>query len=167
MRLLPSLAVVTLALAASLGCTAIATTPGWTGGGMQTSAPIRIAAQEAEIERERQEAASAPKTIGAKHILVMHTDSERKPPAVTRSRAEARKVAQEALLEIRGGAEFDEMVAKYSDEPGAAERDGDLGVFERSVMVKTFGDAAFALRVGEVSEVVETPFGFHIIKRTE
>jgi peptidyl-prolyl cis-trans isomerase NIMA-interacting 1 len=156
-----------LALFACAGCTAIASTPSWTGGSLASGAPLRIAEQEAAIEREREEAARAPKTIGAKHILVMHADSQRKPPNVTRTKAEAKKRAQDCLREIRGGADFDEMVGKCSDEPGAAERNGDLGVFERTVMVKAFGDAAFSLRVGEVSEVVETPFGFHVIKRTE
>jgi len=59
------------------------------------------------------------------------------------------------------------MVKAYSDEPGAVERAGDLGVFDRSQMVKPFADMAFALKVGEVSEIVETVYGFHIIKRTE
>jgi parvulin-like peptidyl-prolyl isomerase len=59
------------------------------------------------------------------------------------------------------------MVKEYTDEPGGAERGGDLGVFDRGLMVKPFADAAFALKVGEVSEVVETKYGFHVIKRTE
>ena len=59
------------------------------------------------------------------------------------------------------------MVKQYTDEPGGAERSGDLGTFERGTMVKPFADAAFGLKVGEVSEVVETKYGFHIIRRTE
>ncbi|HLM71550.1 MAG TPA: peptidylprolyl isomerase, partial [Polyangiaceae bacterium] len=47
------------------------------------------------------------------------------------------------------------------------ERGGDLGVFDRSTMVKTFADAAFELGVGQVSGIIETVYGFHIIKRTE
>src|SRR5262249_35856436 len=112
-------------------------------------------------------AASQPAQVGAKHILVMHDESQSKPPGLKRTRAEAEKRAHEALLKIRGGANFDEVVKEYTDEPGGVERLGDLGVFERATMVKPFADAAFALKVGEVSEVVETKYGFHIIKRTE
>src|SRR5436190_446872 len=97
----------------------------------------------------------------------MHAQPQSRPEAVTRTREEAKNRAQEALLKLRGGADFDQMVKEYSDEPGGPERGGDLGIFERNQMVKSFGDAAFGLKVNEVSEVVETPFGFHIIKRTE
>jgi peptidyl-prolyl cis-trans isomerase NIMA-interacting 1 len=148
-------------------CTTLATSPSWVGGGLSTEAPVRIAAQEAKEERERRLIASQPSQVGAKHILVMHNESTAKPETVTRTRDEAKKRAQEALLKIRSGANFDEMVKLYTDEPGGAERGGDLGMFERGTMVKPFADAAFSLRVGEVSEVVETKYGFHIIRRTE
>ena len=105
--------------------------------------------------------------MGARHILIMHNESTAKPESITRTRDEARKRAQEALLKVRGGASFEEMVKLYTDEPGGAERNGDLGLFDRSTMVKPFADAAFALKVGEVSEVVETKYGYHIIKRVE
>jgi NIMA-interacting peptidyl-prolyl cis-trans isomerase 1 len=149
------------------GCATLATSPSWAGGGMAASEPQREAEEEARLAAEATAIAKTPKEIGAKHILVMHEKSQRKPDTVTRTREDARKRAVECLMLIRGGADFDEMVKKYSDEPGATDRAGDLGVFERSGMVKAFGDAAFNLKVGEVSEIVETPFGFHIIKRTE
>jgi parvulin-like peptidyl-prolyl isomerase len=152
---------------ASTGCTTLATSPSWTGGGLVQTASTRQAAEEAREEAERAARARQPAEIGAKHILVMHAASQSKPEAVTRTRDEAKARAQQCLLRIRGGETFEAVVKECTDEPGGAERGGDLGVFERGQMVKTFGDAAFALRVNEVSEVVETPFGFHIIKRTE
>ncbi|AKT37069.1 peptidylprolyl isomerase [Chondromyces crocatus] len=148
-------------------CSTLATSPEWVGGGLITSAPIREAEEEAASERERRRLASQPQKIGARHVLIMHKQSKSRADEMTRSRDEAKKLAQEVLLQVRGGAKFEELVAKYSDEPGAGERGGDLGVFDRNTMVKSFSDAAFSLKVGEISEVVESPFGFHIIQRTE
>lgn len=156
-----------LTAALSTGCTALATSPSWTGGGLVTSAPLREAEEDAKAARERDREAREPKEIAAKHILVMHVDSTSRPAQIKRTRDEARARAQECLLKLRGGADFDEMVREYSDEPGGAERAGDLGIFERGQMVKGFSDTAFGLKINEVSEVVETQFGFHIIKRTE
>jgi parvulin-like peptidyl-prolyl isomerase len=148
-------------------CTTLATSPEWVGGGLSVEAPARIAAKEAAEERERRIIASQPTQVSARHILIMHAESLAKPETVTRTKAQARRRAQEVLLKIRGGASFEEMVREYTDEPGGVERNGDLGVFDRTTMVKPFADAAFALKVGEVSEVVETKYGYHVIKRTE
>ena len=156
-----------IALTVLGGCGTLATTPAWVGSGMEIVAPQREAEEEAAAERERQIIARQPNEIGARHILVMHAQSKSKPPNVTRTREDAQKRAQEVLAKIAKGAVFEELVNEYSDEPGAAERHGDLGVFDRAQMVKPFADAAFALKVGEVSGIVETPFGFHVIKRTE
>lgn len=149
------------------GCTTLATSPEWVGGGMAVSAPVREAEEDARIEREQARIASQPTKVAAKHILVMHASSRQKPENVTRTREEARARAQEALIKIRSGADFDDVVKDYTDEPGGAARLGNLDTFDRSQMVKPFSDAAFSLRVGEISEVVETPYGFHIIKRTK
>lgn len=118
---------------------------------------------EAPIE----EGADEPFEIEAAHLLVMHEESRGAPKAVARTREEAKARAEEALERIRDGEDFGTIVEEYTDEPGGAARQGALGRFARGMMVKPFSDAAFALDVGEVSEVVETPFGFHVIKRTE
>lgn len=148
-------------------CTSLATGPDWVGGGLDDIAPRRAAEREAAEERERERLARLPTRIGARHILVMHQKSAQKPENVTRTRAEARKRAEECLRALRSGASWESVVTECSDEPGAIERGGDLGVFERGSMVKTFSDAAFELKVKEISEIVETPYGFHIIQRTE
>ncbi|HEU4536913.1 MAG TPA: peptidylprolyl isomerase [Polyangiaceae bacterium] len=108
-----------------------------------------------------------PRQIRAQHLLVMHRESRNAVPSIQRTRAEAKARAEEALKKIREGADVDQIMREYSDEPGAADRAGDLGRFNRRMMVKTFSDAAFRLKAGEVSEVVESEFGYHVIRRTE
>lgn len=148
-------------------CASVATSPAWTGGGLAEHLPAKAAQEDRAAEEERKRIASQPTEVGARHILVAYRKSERASESVTRTKDEARARATECLLKLREGAAFGDLAKEYSDEPGAGERGGDLGVFSRSQMVKPFAEAAFALKKGEVSELVETPFGFHIIQRTE
>jgi len=73
----------------------------------------------------------------------------------------------DARKQLEAGESFATVVAQYSDEPGAATRDGSVGTIKRSDVVPAFADAAFELRSGEVSHVVETDFGYHIILRSQ
>ena len=76
----------------------------------------------------------------------------------------ARQKAEDVLKRARSGEDFDKLAKENSDEPGAKESGGDLGWFGRGRMVKPFEDAAFALKDNEISDIVESQFGFHIIQ---
>jgi peptidyl-prolyl cis-trans isomerase D len=79
----------------------------------------------------------------------------------------ARTKAEEVLKEVRKNpAAFADLARKNSDDPGSAAKGGDLGFFGSGMMVKPFEDATFALKEGEISGIVESDFGFHIIKLT-
>jgi parvulin-like peptidyl-prolyl isomerase len=108
-----------------------------------------------------------PDAIIAQHILVAYKTAKRAPKGVTRTKAEAKARAAEALAKIQSGMSFEDAVKAYSDDAGSADRLGSVGKFRRDQMDPAFSAAAFALRVGQVSDVVETPFGFHVIKRTQ
>jgi len=101
--------------------------------------------------------------IRAAHILLMYQGSMRS--TARRSKAEAEAAIAEIGARLRDGADFGELARQFSDCP-SSEDGGDLGSFPRGAMVKEFDTAAFALAVGEVSPVVETPFGYHLILRT-
>lgn len=109
----------------------------------------------------------AVQSIGASHILVSYQGATRAKPTVTRNKQEALALARQLAAEARKpGIDFGQLARDASDGPSGVEG-GALPKFGRQQMVKPFSDAAFALRPGEISDVVETNFGFHIIKRTE
>jgi peptidyl-prolyl cis-trans isomerase D len=84
------------------------------------------------------------------------------------AKAAAKKKVAEVLAEVKKSPEkFDALARKYSQDPGSAEKGGDLGSIKRGLMVKPFEDAVFSMSPGSISEPVETEFGYHIIKLTE
>lgn len=108
---------------------------------------------QANIEKYKR-----PETVKARHLLVRVL-----PEDTTSLKKEKRAKAEEALKEIRSGKDFIEILKKYSD-AGSGENAGDLGYFKREDMVAPFSDAAFKLKPGEISGIVETQFGYHIIR---
>lgn len=99
----------------------------------------------------------------ASHILLMYQGSERS--TATRSKEEALSRIQELKAELDGGADFAELAQGNSDCPSGGQG-GDLGFFGRGMMVPEFDSACADLAVGDVSGVVETAFGYHLIVRT-
>jgi peptidyl-prolyl cis-trans isomerase D len=98
----------------------------------------------------------------ASHILIK---ADKDMPAADRAKAKAR--AEALLAEVRKSpAGFAEVARKQSEDTGSAGQGGDLDFFGRGAMVKPFEDAAFAMKVGEISPVIESDFGFHIIALT-
>lgn len=109
----------------------------------------------------------APKRISARHVLIQWMGSDRAGKSVLRTREQALVLAQEVLKRARAGEDLGRLAVEYSDEPNAGPRGGSLGRFGKGQMVGAFEQVAFKLKVGEISDIVETPFGFHIIQRTE
>jgi peptidyl-prolyl cis-trans isomerase C len=99
-----------------------------------------------------------PEEVKASHILIK-VDAEATEPQKT----EARKKIEDIQGKLKKGDDFSALAKEYSEGPSSS-RGGDLDYFKRGQMVKPFEDAAFALEIGQVSEIVETPFGLHLIK---
>ncbi|HZG75014.1 MAG TPA: peptidylprolyl isomerase [Paenibacillus sp.] len=111
---------------------------------------IQVTDEELQTYYEENKAQyETPEQVKASHILV-----------------ETKAEADDLLAQIKGGADFAEL-AKAHSKDGSAAQGGDLGFFGKGQMVAPFEEAAFALEIGEVSEVVESEFGFHIIKLTD
>lgn len=113
-------------------------------------------------------AAPGREIAGAAHILVAYKGALGAPKTVSRSKDLARKRAEEALQKLRDKkAPFEQLVNEYSDDLSSKPAAGAIGNFERYAMPKAFADATFDLAVGDLSDVVETPRGFHVIRRTK
>lgn len=102
--------------------------------------------------------------IRASHILIQ--DQKDSLGKVVDSLATLKK-AQDILARIKNGEDFALVASETSQDPGSAQKGGDLGFFDRRRMVQPFDSVAFSMKVGEVSDLVRTPFGWHIIKVTD
>jgi peptidyl-prolyl cis-trans isomerase C len=101
-------------------------------------------------------------SVHASHILIR---VDEKADAAAKAAAKAR--ADDLLKQLKKGAAFADLAKKNSQDPGSAPNGGDLGFFSRGQMVPAFEAAAFALQPGQTSSVVETPFGYHVIRVSE
>ncbi len=101
-------------------------------------------------------------SVHASHILIRTPEQ-----ADAAAKAKAKAQADDLLAQIKKGADFAELARKFSQDPGSAQNGGDLGFFSKGQMVQPFEQAAFNLKPGQLSGVVETPFGFHIIRVSE
>ncbi len=119
-------------------------------------AKVMVAPSEVEkYYRQNQAQYSTPAQVRASHILLK---TEGKDDAAVKAKAEA------LLKQVRAGANFADLAKKNSEDEASAKNGGDLDYFGRGRMVKEFEDAAFALEPGQVSDLVKSPFGYHIIK---
>jgi peptidyl-prolyl cis-trans isomerase C len=97
-----------------------------------------------------------PEQVRASHILIRTAEPD------------AKAKAEAILKELRSGADFAKLAKEKSQDPGSAAKGGDLGFFARGRMIKPFEDTAFGMsKAGDISDVIESPFGFHVIRLDE
>lgn len=130
------------------------------------SDPVEAMGGYVVVER-RSDPDTGPTSVGARHILISYKSAAQAIAGVTRTEAEARTLAEQIARRAKAGEDWGTLAAQYTDEPGSKETGGDLGRFGRGQMVPSFEKAAFALEIGAISDVVPSPFGFHIIQRYE
>ncbi len=120
----------------------------------------RVTVTEADARQRYTESIAQyqqPEQIRASHILLK---TEGKDEAAVRAQADA------VLAKVKGGADFAALAAQYSEDEASKAKGGDLDFFGRNAMVKEFEEAAFALEPGQTTNLVKTPYGFHIIRVT-
>ena len=122
-----------------------------------TADPEKVNVSEEQI-RDRMERVTDTDQVRVSHILVSVRSPDEEPAA--------RAKAQDLMQQLQSGADFAQLARQHSDDPGSAAAGGDLGFFGRGKMMPEFEKAAFALKPGELSDPVVTPFGYHIIRGT-
>ncbi|HEV2149391.1 MAG TPA: peptidylprolyl isomerase [Longimicrobiaceae bacterium] len=119
--------------------------------------PVSEAEIQAAFQAQRGQLGSRPATVSFEQVIVEPVPSDS-------AKAVALRRAQQVHDELRKGGDFEVLARRFSEDPGSRERGGDLGWFKQGQMVRPFEQVAFALRPGDVSGIVETQFGYHIIK---
>jgi len=103
-----------------------------------------------------------PERVRASHILISFPEG-----ADAAAKAQAKAKAQQILKDVKSGKDFAALAKQHSQDPGSAQNGGDLGFFQQGQMVGPFNDVAFSLKPGATSDLVETQFGYHIIRVAE
>ena len=132
---------------------------------LETEVASKVAVTESEVDafyKQNLDRFKQAESVRARHILIGVTQTA---PADARSKA--RQTAQSVIGQLKRGVAFEEVARKMSSDTGSAQNGGDLGFFPKGQMTPAFEQAAFALKVGQTSGIVETPFGFHIIRVIE
>jgi peptidyl-prolyl cis-trans isomerase C len=121
---------------------------------------IRIPDEEIKkFYQENEKSFVNPEQVRVKHILIKCAQD-----APQDEKKKARENAEAVLKRVKAGEDFSKLAQEVSDDAGSKQNGGELGYFGRGQVVKPFEDAAFSLKSGQTSGVVETPFGFHILK---
>jgi len=123
-----------------------------------------ITVSDAEIQKAYADNAKQYEQVKARHILIAPKGSPAAQAGKDLTDEQAKAKAEDLRKQILAGANFEELAKKESDDTGSGARGGDLGAFGPGQMVPEFEQAAFAAKVGEVTPVVKTQFGYHIIK---
>src|SRR5690606_34903272 len=126
---------------------------------LRDARPVDVSEDEmrARFENASAQLQQRPRLLTFRQVVIV-------PDASEEAREAARAQADTLLQRLREGEDFAALARRYSDDPGSAQLGGDLGWFRRGRMVQEFEDVAFALGEGAVSRVVESDFGFHIIR---
>jgi parvulin-like peptidyl-prolyl isomerase len=117
-----------------------------------------VKVSEEDLRKAFEEEKTGDKTASVRHILILTQGKN------DQEKAEARRKIEDILAKVKAGADFAELAKQYSEDPGSKDNGGLYADFPRGQMVKPFEDAAFSVPVGEVSGIVETAFGYHIIQ---
>jgi peptidyl-prolyl cis-trans isomerase D len=113
----------------------------------------------AQYYQSHQKDYQVPDEVKVRHILIQVA-----PNADAKTDAAAKQKAEDVLKQLKAGGNFAELATKYSDDPGSKTQGGDLGMIQRGVTVPAFENVAFSLKPGQLSDVVKTQFGYHILQ---
>ena len=125
----------------------------------------RIAVKQEQVEdfyAKNPDQFKEQESVRASHILIAFPEN-----ADAAAKGQARAKAEQVLKDFKAGKDFAALAKQHSEDPGSAVNGGDLGFFQQGQMVGPFNDVAFRLQPGAVSDLVETQFGYHIIKVAE
>jgi peptidyl-prolyl cis-trans isomerase D len=134
----------------------------FTTGNLPGGAPQVTDAEVQQYYNQHQSDYHVDDQVKVRHILIKVD-----PNADTKTDAAAKQKAEDILKQLHNGGNFAELAKKYSDDPGSKEQGGELGFIKHGVTVPEFDKAAFALQPGQISDLVRTKYGYHIIQAEE